>query len=77
MIHIGQLIREELDRQGRSVGWLAKQLGRSRSVVYRFVANNSLDTEVVANISRILHRDFFKELSDDIDVEPKGVDKEC
>ncbi|MDD7146462.1 hypothetical protein AAAT34_01070 [Hallella faecis] len=35
MIHIGQLIREELDRQGRSVGWLAKQLGRSRSVVYR------------------------------------------
>ena len=67
MIHIGQLIREELDRQGRSVGWLAKQLGRSRSVVYRFVAN----------ISRILHRDFFKELSDDIDVEPKGIDKEC
>ena len=30
-----------------------------------------------ANISRILHRDFFKELSDDIDVEPKGIDKEC
>lgn len=66
MINIGQVIKEELDRQGHSVGWLAKQLGRSRSVVYRFVANNSLDTEVLANISRILHRDFFKDLSDDV-----------
>ncbi len=66
MVNIGQIIKQELELQGRSVGWLAKQLGRSRSVVYRFVANNSLDTEVLANISRILHRDFFKDLSDDI-----------
>lgn len=66
MVNIGQVIKEELERQGRSVGWLAKQLGRSRSVVYRFVANNSMDTDVLANISRVLHRDFFKDLSDDI-----------
>ncbi len=73
MVNIGQIIKEELERQGHSVGWLAKQLGRSRSVVYRFVANNSLDTEVLANISRILHRDFFKDLSDDI---ARHMDKE-
>ncbi len=66
MVNIGQVIKEELERQGRSVGWLAKQIGRSRSVVYRFVANNSMDTDVLANISRVLHRDFFKDLSDDI-----------
>lgn len=66
MVNIGQVIKEELERQGRSVGWLAKQIGRGRSVVYRFVANNSMDTDVLANISRVLHRDFFKDLSDDI-----------
>ena len=25
-----------------------------------------MDTDVLANISRVLHRDFFKDLSDDI-----------
>lgn len=26
MVNIGQLIKEELEKQGRSAGWLAKEL---------------------------------------------------
>ena len=35
MINIGKIIKDELDRQGHSVGWLAKELECNRSTVYR------------------------------------------
>ena len=35
MVNIGQLIKEELEKQGRSAGWLAKELHCNRSTVYR------------------------------------------
>ncbi len=69
MVNIGQLIKEELERQDRTVGWLAKKLGRNRSAVYRYVARNSIDTALLADISRVLKRDFFKDLSDDLHME--------
>ena len=66
MINIGQRIKEELDRQERSVSWLARNLNRNRTAVYRILHGNSIDTTTLASISRILGHDFFKELSDDI-----------
>lgn len=66
MINIGDKIREELERQERSVTWLAQKLNRTRAAVYRILAKNSIDTALLASISVILHHDFFRELSDDI-----------
>lgn len=66
MINVGQIIKEELDRQERSVGWLAKKIGCNRSAVYRYVARNSIDTAVLAEISVALKHDFFKDLSEGI-----------
>ncbi len=66
MLSIGQIIKEELDKQGLSAGWLAKELGCNRSSIYRCLSRNSIDTALLADISRVLGRDFFKDLSDNL-----------
>ena len=68
MINIGKMIKDELDRQGHSVGWLAKELECNRSTVYRYVARNILDTAILAEISIILKKDFFKIISEEINI---------
>lgn len=66
MISIGQRIKDELDRQERSISWLARNLNRDRTVVYRIIRGNSIDTALLASISRILRHDFFTDLSEDL-----------
>lgn len=66
MVNIGQLIKEELEKQGWSAGWLAKELHCNRSTVYRALGRNSIDTAMLADISKALHKDFFKILSDSL-----------
>lgn len=62
------MIKDELDQQGHSVGWLAKELECNRSTVYRYVARNSIDTAILAEISIILKKDFFKIISEEIKI---------
>lgn len=66
MVNIGQCIKDELERQERSVSWLARKLNCHRSVVYRIFNKNSIDTNLLKSISEILDYDFFKEYSDDM-----------
>lgn len=66
MVNIGQSIKDELNRQERTVSWMARKLNCTRAAVYRIFAKNSIDTALLISISQILHRDFFKELSDDV-----------
>lgn len=63
---IGELIREELDRQERSVSWLARKLACDRSNVYRIFQKDSIDTSVLKRVSVILNHDFFVDLSDEL-----------
>lgn len=37
MINIGENIKEELDRQERTISWLARKLNRTRTYVYRML----------------------------------------
>lgn len=60
MIHIGELIEEELHRQERSVTWFANKLYCDRSNVYKIFKKQSIDTELLLRISVILNCDFFK-----------------
>lgn len=75
-IHIGQSIQEELQRQGRTVTWLAGQLNTSRMACYRIFHCNSIDTQVLYRISILLKRDFFAEYSKNLmhaeEEDPKG-----
>jgi len=66
MVNIGQNIKVELERQERTVSWLARKLNCTRASVYRIFSKNSIDTALLSNISRILHHDFFSDLSEDV-----------
>ena len=63
-MHIGQAIKEELDRQGRTVVWFAKELSYTRTNIYKIFEKSSIDTELLYRISTILKLDFFKLYSD-------------
>lgn len=63
MEHIGQLIRQELRRQERSVAWFARQLSCDRSNIYRIFQKESIDTYLLVRISIILQYNFFSTLS--------------
>ena len=62
-IHVGSLIRAELNRQNRSVTWLAEQLGIERTNCYRFLRAQSLHTDQLARISVAMQHDFFADCS--------------
>ena len=66
MVNIGQSIKEELQRQERTVSWLARKLNCTRAAVYRIFDKNSIDTALLTNISQILNHNFFEELSDEV-----------
>ena len=66
MVNIGENIREEMLSQERTVSWLARKLNCTRAAVYRIFAKNSIDTALLISISKILHRDFFRELSEEV-----------
>lgn len=67
MINIGQNIKDELLRQERTVSWLARRLGCNRSAVYRIMGKNSIDTAMLWRISLLLGRDFFADLSAELE----------
>lgn len=65
-MHIGKHIQEIMKQQGRSASWLAKNIPCERSNVYYIYERNTIDTELLERICRLLNHDFFKELSDEI-----------
>jgi len=66
MVHIGEAIKAEMQRQERSITWLAKQLGVTRATCYRIFDSYSIDTQMLQQISILLHRDFFSIYSEKI-----------
>lgn len=61
---IGCLIKEELEKQERSITWFARKLSCDRSNVYRLFQKESIDTRLLMRISLLLHHDFFSDLSE-------------
>lgn len=58
-INIGKEIRDELQRQGRSVQWLSEQLDCNRTNTYNIFLRESISTELLLGISMALNKDFF------------------
>ena len=58
-IHIGNLIRDELRRQGHTNEWLAERINVTPRTVQRIFNKPSIDTQVLLNISISLKKDFF------------------
>ena len=62
-VHVGALIRIELDRQHQTVSWLAQQLRIQRPNCYRLLHASSLQTETLFRVSQVLRHDFFADYS--------------
>ena len=66
MEHLGSLIKQELERQERSVSWLARKLSCDRTKVYRLLQKHCIDTYDLLRISILLSHDFFADLSEEL-----------
>ena len=66
MKEIGILIKEVVERQGHSIGWLSRQLSCDRSNVYRLFQRDNIDTVTLTRLCRILKHDFFQDLSQEL-----------
>ena len=62
--HIGELIRQELRRQGRSNVWLSEQISCNPRTVSKIFKKQYIDTYQLWQISKALDYDFFKVYSE-------------
>lgn len=69
---IGELIKEEVDKQGIPAEEFAELISCSRKNVYKIYKRTSIDTALLGRISNALGRDFFLEISKDMTL--SGVD---
>lgn len=65
-IHIGKMIKAELERQGRTKVWLAAQINRTEPTCYNIFKSATIDTGTLKAICIALSHDFFKDLSQDL-----------
>lgn len=63
-LHLGKLIKAELERQGRTAVWLAKQVNCTPENIYKAFRAQWLTMPLLFKISRALGYDFFKECSE-------------
>ena len=62
--HLGHLIREELDRQNLTVVWFAEAINSDRSNCYDIFERKFINLELLERISKVLKRNFFKDLAE-------------
>lgn len=70
-IVIGELIKQELKRQGKTTVWLSQQLGCHRTNIYKVYGRSSIDTAMLFHISQLLNVDFFKLYSEALSKQKK------
>ena len=70
-MHIGNILRERLKNDGKSVVWLARELGCHRTNIYRIYEKHTVDTGILLRLCRILHYDFFQLYSEELTKEAR------
>lgn len=59
-MHIGSILKQRLKEDGKSVVWLARELGCHRTNVYNLFEKYSIDTQQLQRISVIMKFNFFE-----------------
>lgn len=59
-VFIGRIIKDELQSQRKSVVWLAEALGCNRTNIYKIFNRQSIDSELLFRISRVMGHNFFE-----------------
>ena len=65
-IHIGNIIHEQLRKDRRSVGWLAREIPCTRNHLYKVFRRSSLDTDLLLRISQVMNFNFFRYYSAEV-----------
>lgn len=73
MIHIGKVIEKVLRDQGKIVTWFARSLYCDRTNVYKIFQRESVDSEMLYRISKILSHDFFKYYSKELEEDTEEI----
>ncbi|WP_216653379.1 XRE family transcriptional regulator [Palleniella intestinalis] len=59
-MHIGKILQQKLKDDGKSVVWLARELGCHRTNVYNLFDKYSIDTLQLERICTIMDFNFFE-----------------
>jgi len=60
-VHVGEMIRSELRKQGHTVNWLAEKVYCEKSNIYKLFHRKSIDLEQLMQISVILKHNFLRD----------------
>ena len=63
-LHLGKLIKAELERQGRTAVWLARQVNCTPENIYKIFHTQWPTLHLLFKISKALDHDFFKDVSE-------------
>lgn len=63
-LHFGNLIKYQLQREGRSVNWFALQMNSDRSNMYKLLNRSHLDSSFLIRASILLRHDFFRDATE-------------
>jgi lambda repressor-like predicted transcriptional regulator len=63
-IHIGKIIAQKLQEDGRTVKWLADKIEVAKSTVYKCLKRPSIDCARLMEISLAMDVNFFQIYSD-------------
>ena len=66
--HIGNLVKAELHRQGRTITWLAGEVHCTRENLYKIFRHPWINTDMLFKISEALKHDFFKDCSKQLEL---------
>lgn len=66
-MHIGQLIKQKMEEEGKTVSWLARELSYCRTNVYKIYDKKSIDTDLLLRISALLGYNFFSDYTNEFD----------
>lgn len=65
-VHIGNMIHEELLRQGRTVTWFAKEIYCEKSNIYKMFKRKSIDLAQLIKVSEALDHNFLRDCFEEV-----------
>lgn len=68
-IHIGEMIKKELQKQDLTISWLARQVHQDASNLNKMLQKPSMHIDLLIRISQALHHDFFGDVSQKLQLE--------
>jgi len=63
-IHIGEIIKEKLKEEKRSVAWLAEKVYKDPSNLRKILKKKSMDIDLLQRVSQALHHNFLNHYKD-------------